>query len=165
MLPTIIAALSALMLLCVPTSNLQSCGLYSVGRTPLMTNLLRVGPPAVTGQRPEAQPAQAPASERGVAQSAEESQLLEPGKPIERELSGGRSHFYKTNLTSGQYLQISVSQLGIDALVAIYAPDGKKIDEEDRRHTTEWSETISAIAEEAGAYMVEVRSAEKTAQT
>src|SRR5262245_27269959 len=164
MFPTIIAALSALMLLCVPTSNLQSCGLYSVRRTPLMTNLLRVGSPAVTGQRPEAQPAQAPASERGVAQSAEESQLLEPGKPVERELSGGRSHFYKTNLTSGQYLQIVVSQRGIDVVVALYTPDGKKIEDADIAHVTERAETISAIAEAAGAYKVEVRSAEKTAQ-
>ena len=71
----------------------------------------------------------------------------------------------QTNLTSGQYLQIAVSQIGIDVLVALYTPDGKKIDDADSAHTTAGSETISAIAEAAGAYMVEARSAEKTAQT
>ena len=50
-------------------------------------------------------------------------------------------------------------------LVALYTPDGKKIDDADSEHATAGSETISAIAEAAGAYMVEVRSAEKTAQT
>jgi tetratricopeptide (TPR) repeat protein len=54
--------------------------------------------------------------------------------------------------------------MGIDVLVALYTPDGKKIDDADSAHATEGSETISAIAEAAGAYMVEARSAEKTAQ-
>jgi CHAT domain-containing protein/tetratricopeptide (TPR) repeat protein len=150
-----IAALSTLILLCTSFLNPQGCRLHSIGRTPLMTRLLWGGAP----------PAQASASERGAAQSAEKSQLLEPGKPIERELSGGRSHFYKTDLTSGQYLQIAVSQRGIDVLVVLYTPDGKKIDDADSEHATAGSETISAIAEATGAYMIEVRSAEKTAQT
>src|SRR5262245_19432982 len=163
MFPTIIAALSALMLLCVPTSTLQSCGSYSIRWTPLMTNLLRVGSPAVTGLMPGAHPAQAPASERGAAPGAQESISLEPGKPVERELSGGQSHFYKITMTSGQYLQVIVSQKGIDALVALFTPDGKKIGDVDSEKTTMWSETISAIAEETGAYRIEVRSAVKTA--
>jgi CHAT domain-containing protein/Tfp pilus assembly protein PilF len=165
MFPTMIAALSALMLLCVPTSTLQSCGLYSIRWTPLMTNLLRVGSPAVTGLRPGTPPAQAPVSERGVTLSAQESISLEPGKPVERELSGGQSHFYKITVTSGQYLRITVSQKGIDTLVALFTPDGKKIDEVDGERAAVGSETISAIAEAAGAYRIEVRSSEKTAQT
>src|SRR5262245_19807925 len=165
MFPTMIAALSALMLLCVPTSTLQSCGLYSIRWTPLMTILLRVGTPAVTGLRPVAPHAQAPSSERGAAPSAQESISLVPGKPVERELSGGKSHFYEITMTSGQYLQVIVSQKGIDALVALFTPDGKKIGEVDGERTTVGSETISAIAEAAGACRIEVRSAEKAAQT
>ena len=106
-----------------------------------------------------------PASERGAAPSAQESISLEPGKPVERELSGGQSHFYKITMTSGQYLQVIVSQKGIDALVALFTPDGKKIGEVDSEQATVRSETISAIAEATGAYRIEVRSAEKTAQT
>jgi len=131
-----------------------------------MVNLLVwIGAPAAAWPPPGLPPAHTSDDKRGAAQSAEESHSLEPGKPIERELSGGRSHFYKINLTSGQYLQIAVSQRGIDVVVALYTPDGKKIDDADSEHATAGSESISAIAEAAGAYMVEARSAEKTAQT
>ena len=92
----IIAALSALILLCTPFSDPQGCGLHSIRWTPLMINLLiQAGAPAATSLRPVAPPAQAPASERGAAPSAQESVSLEPGKPVERELSGGQSHFCK----------------------------------------------------------------------
>src|SRR5262245_20506783 len=164
MLPTIIAALSALMLLSMPLSTPQSRGSHSTSWTPLMTNLLRVGSPAVTGQRPEAQPAQAPASERGAAPGAQESISLEPGKPVERELSGGQSHSYKITTISGQYLQVVVAQRGIDVVVELFAPDGKKISEADSEHLIEGSETVSAITEAPGAYLIEARSPENTAK-
>src|SRR5215813_622356 len=143
MLPTIIAALSALMLLCVPTSTLQSCGLYSIRWTPLMTNLLGVGSPAATSLRSVGPTAQAPASERGSAPSAQESVSLEPGKPVERELSGGQSHSYKVTMGSGQYLHVLVAQRGIDVAVALFTPDGKKVSEADSDHTIEGAETVS----------------------
>src|SRR5215831_16976789 len=120
MLPTMIAALSALILLFVPTSTLQSCGLYSIRWTPLMTNLLLVGSPAATSRRPVAATAQASGSTRGVAQGAQESISLEPGKPVERELSGGQWHSYKITMVSGQYLHIVVKQRGIDVAVALF---------------------------------------------
>src|SRR5262249_13528139 len=160
-----IAALSALVLLCTHFSDHQACGLHSIPWTPLMINLSRVGAPAVASLRPGAPPAQAPGSVGGAAQSAEEDHWLEPGKPIERELSGGRSNFYKITMASGQYLQIEVSQRGIDVLIALFTPDGKKIGEVDMEQLVERSETISTIAEAAGAYRIEVRSTEKMAQT
>jgi CHAT domain-containing protein/predicted negative regulator of RcsB-dependent stress response len=161
----IVAALSALILLCVSISTPQGRGLRSIRWTPLMINLLRVGSPADTSLRPGAPPGQAPAGARGAAPGAQESVSLEPGKPVEQELSGGQSHFYKVTMTSGQYLRITVSQQGIDALVALFTPDGKKIGDVNSEHATVGSEAISAIAEAAGAYRIEVRSAEKTAQT
>ncbi|HEU0179208.1 MAG TPA: tetratricopeptide repeat protein, partial [Blastocatellia bacterium] len=103
--------------------------------------------------------------ERGEAPGAQESISLEPGKPVERELSGAQSHFYKITMTSGQYLQVIVSQKGIDARVALFTPDGKKIGDVDREKATVRSESMSAIAEETGAYRIEVCSAEKAAQT
>jgi CHAT domain-containing protein/predicted negative regulator of RcsB-dependent stress response len=99
------------------------------------------------------------------AQSAGEELSLEPGKPVERELSGAQSHFYKIAMTSGQYLQVAVRQKGIDVLVALFTPDGKKINEVDSQHVIEGSEDFSTIAEAAGGYSIEVRSAEKTAKT
>jgi pre-peptidase len=143
----LIAALSTLILLRAPFSDPQGCGLHSIGWTPLMTNLLWVG----------ARPAQASASERDAAPSAQEDISLEPGKPVERELSGGQSHFYKINLTSGQYLHVEVEQRGIDVALALFTPDGKKIGEVDDERATVGAETVLAIAEAAGAYRIEAR--------
>src|SRR5262252_7254758 len=128
-----IAALSTLILLYTPFSYPQGCGAHSIGWTPIMTNLLWVGAP----------PAQASTSERGAAPSSQESISLEPGKPVERELSGGQSHSYKITLISGQYLHIVVEQRGIDVAVALFTPDGKKIGEVDSEQLIEGSETVS----------------------
>ncbi len=68
-------------------------------------------------------------------------------------------------MISGQYLHIVVEQRGIDVAVALFTPDGKKISEADSEHLIEGSETVSAIAEAPGAYLIEVRSPEKTAKT
>src|SRR5215475_6915429 len=97
-----IAVLSTLILLCTPFSNPQGCGPHSIGRTTLMTNLLWVGAPT----------AQASASEHGAEPGAQESISLQPGKPVERELSGGQSHSYKITMISGQYLHVVVEQRG-----------------------------------------------------
>src|SRR5262249_15259831 len=142
----IIAALSALILLCVSISTLQGRRLRSIRQTPLMINLLiRAGAPAAASQGPGAAPAQAPASTRGATPSAQETDSLEPGKPIERELSGGQSHSYKITMISGQYLQVVVAQRGIDVALVLFAPDGKKISEVDSEHLVEGSETVLAI--------------------
>ena len=114
---------------------------------------------------PRAPPVQASDSVRSAVQSAQESNSLEPGKPIQRELSGGQTHSYKITMISGQYLRVVVNQRGIDVAVALFTPDGKKISEADSEHLIEGSETVSAIAEAPGAYLIEVRSPEKTART
>jgi CHAT domain-containing protein len=151
----IIAALSNLILLCVSVTILQGRGLYLIHRTPLMINLQRSAAPA----------AQACASEPGAAPGFQESISLEPGKPVERDLSGGQSHCYKITMGSGQYLRIVVEQQGVDVAVALFTPDGKKIGEVDGERTTVSAETVSAIAEAAGAYRIKARSIEKKAQT
>jgi len=125
--------------------------------------LVWISLPVAAWPPPDSLATQAGNSARGAAQSADEELSLEPGKPVERELSGGQSHFYKITMTSGQYLQVIVSQKGIDTLVALFTPDGKKVGEADIEKATARSETISAIAEATGAYRIEVRSAEKTA--
>jgi CHAT domain-containing protein/tetratricopeptide (TPR) repeat protein len=104
-------------------------------------------------------------SECGAAPIAQESISLDAGKTVERELSGGQSHFYKITLTTGQYLRVVVNQRGIDALVALFTPDGKKMVEMDDDRTTVGAETILAIADAPGAYGIEARSPEKTAKT
>ena len=50
------------------------------------------------------------------------------GKPIERELAGGQSHAYQIALAAGQYLHVVAEQRGIDVVVTLFGPDGKKLD-------------------------------------
>jgi CHAT domain-containing protein/Tfp pilus assembly protein PilF len=126
--------------------------------------LIRVGLSASLCLWPSLPPAQASVSEPGVAQSFQESGSLEPGKPIERELSGGLSHVYKVTMTTDQFLRIVVEQRGVDVVVALSTPDGKKIAEADVERVSERTETLSAISELAGAYLIEVRSPKKSAK-
>src|SRR5215510_1853318 len=133
----VIVALSALLLLCATYSDPQSCGLNSIRWTSPMINLLRAVAPAATSLRTGAPPVQSLASERGAAPSAQESISLEPGKPVERELSGGQSHSYKITMNSGQYLHVVVAQRGIDVAVALFTPDGQKISEADSERLIE----------------------------
>src|SRR5262245_4701210 len=123
-----IAALSTLILLCVSISIPQGLKLRSIRWILLRFNLpIQAGVSAATNLRPGASPVKSPAIERGAAPSVQESISLELGKPVERELSGGQSHSYKITMISGQYLQVVVTQRGIDVAVALFTPDGKKI--------------------------------------
>jgi len=79
-------------------------------------------------------------------------------------MSGGQSHSYKIAVISGQYLHVVVTQRGIDVAMALFTPDGKKIIEVNSDSLIEGSETVSVIAEAPGAYLIEVRSIEKTAK-
>jgi len=145
-----------------PISTSQMRGLQTTRPIILIIILLVwIGLPVVAWP-PDSLATQAGNSGRGATQNADVELSLEPGKPVERELSGGQSHFYKITMTSGQYLQVTVNQQGIDALVTLFTPDGKKVAEADIEKATVRSETISAIAEATGAYRIEVRSAEKT---
>lgn len=80
------------------------------------------------------------------------------GKPIERQLAGNEAHFYKIILAANQYLHVVVEQRGIDVVIALFAPDGKKVAEVDSPNGTQEPEPISFVAETAGNYRLEVRS-------
>ena len=72
-----------------------------------------------------------------------QSDLLEVGKPIERELKGDASHSYFVRMEMGQYLQAVVEQKGIDVAVTVYAPDEKKCFEIDSPNGAQGSEPVS----------------------
>jgi hypothetical protein len=160
----IVPALSALILLCVSISTPHGRGLHSILLAPLMIDVLRGASPAATSLRPGSPPVQSSAGARGGAPGAQESVSLEPGKPVERELSGGQSHSYKITMVSGQYLHVEAEQKGIDLAMALFTPDAKKIAEVDSEKAAVESEAVSMISEAPGAYRIEVRPAEKTAK-
>ncbi len=99
----------------------------------------------------------------GAAQSDKAIQTLEPGKPVERGLSGGQSHDYQIQLAAGQCLDAVVEQRGIDVVVTLFGPDGKQLVEVDSPNGAQGPEPLLFIAELSGAYRLNVRSLEKDA--
>jgi CHAT domain-containing protein/Tfp pilus assembly protein PilF len=92
------------------------------------------------------------------------AQLLESGKPIEREMAGDLSHSYRFTLIDGQLLHAVVDQRGIDVVVTLFGPEGIKIVEVDSPNGTQGPEPVWAIAEFSGDYRLEVRSLEANAK-
>ena len=107
--------------------------------------------------------AQAIGGSGGAAQSDNGARMLESGKPIERDLAGGEAHHYTITLTSGHFLHVIAEQRGIDIIVELSAPDGKKLSEVNSSNGPQGSESALVIAEASGDYRVEIRSADKTA--
>ncbi len=91
-------------------------------------------------------------------QEAPEVRMLEMGSPIERELAGGQAHFYRIKLDSDQMMRAIIDQRGVDALVAIYDPEEKKVAEVDRPNGVRGPEALSVIAKTGGHYRLVVRS-------
>jgi CHAT domain-containing protein/tetratricopeptide (TPR) repeat protein len=95
------------------------------------------------------------------AQSDRDVQLLEPDKPVERELAGGQSHSYRIALTAGQYLRVVAEQRGIDVVVTLFGPDGKQIIEVDSPEGENGPERVAVLAETSGGHHLNIRSLEK----
>src|SRR5258705_2131242 len=64
-----------------------------------------------------------------VAQTMQEPQPLQAGKPVEREIAGGQSHTYQLKLTAGQFMRVLVEQKGISIALALIGTDGKQVAE------------------------------------
>ena len=90
-----------------------------------------------------------------------DAQVLEPGKPIERQISGGETHAYKIALNAGQYLDAAVNQRGIDVVVRVFAPEGEKIADIDSPNGKQGDEPVALEAKATGTYRIEVSSLEK----
>ena len=94
------------------------------------------------------------------APSGAETQSLDPGRSIGREISSGQSHSYRISLDSGMRLRVHVEQQGIDVTVTLFAPDGKVIAESRSDNGNFGPETVSMIAEGPVEVRLEVRSPE-----
>ncbi|HKR59266.1 MAG TPA: tetratricopeptide repeat protein, partial [Pyrinomonadaceae bacterium] len=86
---------------------------------------------------------------------------LEPGKPIKRELAGGQRHTYKIRLAADQFLKAVVEQDGIDVVVQVSGPDGKRILEFDSESRPRGQEPILLVAEAEGEYLLIVQIRQK----
>jgi CHAT domain-containing protein/tetratricopeptide (TPR) repeat protein len=100
-----------------------------------------------------------------IAQSAtQELTALDSTKPVERELKGGEQHLYQIRLRSGQFVNISVEQRGIDVVVDLFDPNEKQIiNAQDGPNGRYGPEPVVNIAEADGNYRLVVRAPNKTA--
>jgi tetratricopeptide (TPR) repeat protein len=97
------------------------------------------------------------------AQKAQETEVLERGKPIERELAAGQNHTYQIGLAEGDFLSVAVEQRGIDVTVRVVGPEGKQISEIDAELRKQGEELVLQVAEVAGSYRLSVQSAQRAA--
>ncbi|MEP7338426.1 MAG: CHAT domain-containing tetratricopeptide repeat protein [Acidobacteriota bacterium] len=93
----------------------------------------------------------------------EQGVTLEPDKPIRREISGSETHSYRITLEAGQFFRAVVDQQGVNLLLTLYGPDGKKICDLDSPVGAQGSEPVSLIAETSGSYRLEVRAWQQNA--
>jgi tetratricopeptide (TPR) repeat protein len=119
---------------------------------------------AITAQRPIDGEKIRQTNNGNEPRSQQEDAALTLGKPIERNLAGNEAHSYKIVLAANQYLHVIVEQRGIDVVVALFAPDGKKVAEVDTPNGSAGPEPLSVVAESVGSYRLEVRSLEAKAE-
>ncbi len=96
-----------------------------------------------------------------VQQPNAEIRTLEVGTPIKREADGNVVHLYRVSVVAGQYLRVVVDQQGLDVKVTLFGPDGQQIMQADGPSGANGPEPLSAIAESAGEYRIEVRLPDK----
>ncbi|HJZ80054.1 MAG TPA: hypothetical protein VKD91_06905 [Pyrinomonadaceae bacterium] len=81
---------------------------------------------------------------------------LQVGTTVERTLGARQSHSYTINLEQDQFMQLVVDQHGIDVVVRVFSPVGKRLGEFDSPNGDEGPENVTVVAVEAGAYRIEV---------
>ncbi len=120
----------------------------------------------VAGQTQNVNPPQtgAPSSSGTLPTTEHQRGKLELGKPIERELKGGESDVYTIKLKKGQFLHVVAEQKGIDVVVTLVGPDGKKIVEADSPNGAWGPEPASLIAGASGVFQIRVESPDENAR-
>lgn len=90
---------------------------------------------------------------------------LQPGTPIERPISVGQTHTFSVTAPEDNLVQITVEQRGIDVVVSIYSPGGKKLGEYDSPNGSDGPENVSFVVIEKGAYRIHVTPLNNEADT
>ena len=103
-----------------------------------------------------------------VSAAGEERQAaarLEVGQVISKALAPGEHHEFVVNLRAGQVALVAVRQRGIDVVLAVTGPDGRKLHRVDRPNVEWGREAITILAEVAGPHLLEISSLYRTGPT
>jgi tetratricopeptide (TPR) repeat protein len=107
--------------------------------------------------------AQVASQEPNSAGNEKDVRMLEAGHSIKRVLGVGQEHTYQIKLSVDQFLNIAVEQQGIDVMVRVMAPDGKRITEFDSESSLWGKELAALVAKAPGDYRLIVRPTQKRA--
>lgn len=95
--------------------------------------------------------------------SGTEPTPLQLGVPLQRELRGGQVQTYTVDLTSGQFLHVTVEQQGIDVAITLSGPGREAIAKVDSPNGQYGPEPVLCEAKTTGAYRLEVHSPNRSA--
>jgi CHAT domain-containing protein len=96
-----------------------------------------------------------PPQQSAGAEHAPEVTTLEPGKPVEREISGGQKHGYQFPLSTGQHVAVVIRRQGINVGVTLRVPGGQTFPLLDGIIGPSEA-TFRQIAESSGVYQLDV---------
>lgn len=92
-----------------------------------------------------------------VAAQKPSTTTLQLNTPIERTLAVGQSHIYQLVAPENSLVQITVEQRGIDVVLRVHNPVGKKPAEYDSPTGTDGTEDVSFVTASKTPYTIEVR--------
>src|SRR5262245_55651979 len=84
------------------------------------------------------------------------TQTLQLNTPIERTIGPGQTHTYQITADENTYVQITVEQRGIDVLVRVNNPGGRKPVEYDSPNGADGPENVSFVTSSKSPYRIEV---------
>ena len=101
----------------------------------------------------------------GVAAAQTTPVELEPGTPVEKSIGGTQTHSYTVKTDEQNLVQLTVEQHGVDVVVSVFSPAGKKLGEYDTPNGTEGNENVSFVVTDSGAYRIDVTPLQSDAPT
>src|SRR5262245_57810507 len=90
------------------------------------------------------------------AQTQNDQTVLQPGATIERTIGPKDSQSFTIKLEDQQYLQFVVNQHGIDLIVRVFSPTGKRLGDFDSPNGADGPENVSIVAIKGGEYRIVV---------
>jgi tetratricopeptide (TPR) repeat protein len=91
------------------------------------------------------------------APAPEAAEFLPPGAPFTRDLAPGEAHILRFELGTGEWLEATVQQQGVDVTVALLQPDGTAALEIDSREDPMRGERVLWIGGSSGSHALRVR--------
>jgi ketosteroid isomerase-like protein len=86
--------------------------------------------------------------------SAAGAEELRLASPVKKSIARNETHDYTVTAQADQRLSLAVEQRGIDLVVKVFGPDGKKLAEVDGPTGATGTETVIAFTPQAGTYRV-----------